>query len=278
MSAQIPTTGQLRERWERIAARFDEHTTPQTIALAEWILDRLHLGPDVRFLDVAAGSGGLGIPAARRGAQVVAVDIAPTMIERLVARARREGLANVEAHVMDGTALDFGDDTFDVVASLNGVSLFPDLPGGLRELVRVLKPGGRALIVAFGPTRKAEFLRYFHGALQAVVPRVTPSLTDWPHYRFQIVDPVLLRRRLDDAGLTYVTVETVPWHMPFESGAHLWDVVTSTDPAIALLAAEFACDHIADIKQVLDGMLRERSGGSPGATLTAEMNVGLGVK
>ena len=90
---------------------------------------------------------------------------------------------------MDGHALELEDDTFDVSASQLGVSLFPNLQRGLRELVRVTKPG-RVLIVAFGPPQKAEFFGFFLAAMQAVVPGFTgprwtllPCSSRWPTAR-----------------------------------------------------------------------------------------------
>ena len=87
MTTQTPTQDQIRGAWDAVAAGFDEFMTPQTLRLGEKIVGRLGLKPGMRFLDVATGSGALAIPAARLGAQVVAVDIAPTMIERLRTRA-----------------------------------------------------------------------------------------------------------------------------------------------------------------------------------------------
>lgn len=278
MTAPTASTEHTRQGWERIAERFDEFATPHSLRLGAAVLDHLDLRPGVRFLDVAAGSGALSIPAARRGAEVVAVDIASTMIERLLARARAEGLSTIEGHVMDGTALDLDDGVFDVAASLNGVSLFPDVEAGLRELVRVLEPGGRALIAVFGAPEKAEFVGYLLGAVQAAAPGLTPLPTGEPPAPFQLADRAVLAQRLTEAGLGEVTVENTTWHMPFESGAHFWDVAISTSPAMAVLVADLTPEQVGDITQVLDGMLRERSGGLPGATLTAEMHVGLGTK
>lgn len=131
------TSDQMRDSWDRIAEDFDRLSTPHTIRLGEQAVERVGLRPGMRFLDVAAGSGGLSLPAARLGARVVATDIAPTMIARLSARAGEEGLANLEGRVMDGYALDLEDDSFDVSGSQNGVSLFPDQKRGLGEMVRV---------------------------------------------------------------------------------------------------------------------------------------------
>ena len=84
-----------REAWDDIAAGYDQFVAPTEIWLANEALQRAGLRSGERFLDVAAGPGGLSLPAARLGAKVVATDWSPAMIERLEARAREEGLADV---------------------------------------------------------------------------------------------------------------------------------------------------------------------------------------
>ncbi len=269
---------QTRDAWDKLAAGFDEFATPLTIPLAEEALRRADLRPGMRFLDVAAGSGALSIPAARLGAQVLATDIAPTMIERLNERACDEGLTSLEARVMDGYALELEDDTFEISGSQNGVSLFPDLKRGLRELVRVTKPGGRALIVAFGPPQKAEFLTFFIGAMRAAIPGFTGPPMDPPPLPFQVADPEKLHQELADAGLTDVRVETATWQMQFHSARHFWDMVTNSNPIGAMLVADLTEEQRAEVRSVLDGMLRERSGGGPDAVLDTEVNIGIGTK
>ncbi|MDF2775099.1 MAG: Methyltransferase type 11 [Geminicoccaceae bacterium] len=139
-----------RTAWNEIAGGYDSFVTPTHMTLSLQALERANVTAGMRFLDVAAGSGALGIPAARLGARVFATDLSSVMLDRLRARAVSEGLANVETRVMDGHALDLADDTFDVSGSQFGVMLFPDLPRAVRELVRVTKPGGRVVLVVYG--------------------------------------------------------------------------------------------------------------------------------
>lgn len=270
-------SAKVRAAWDNIAAAYDDFTTPNNMRLAEEVLRLARLRPNLRFLDVAAGSGALSIPAARLGAQVVAVDFSPPMIERLLARARKEDLPNLEGRVMDGHALELEDGSFDVAGSQFGVMLFPDLPRALRELVRVTRSGGRVVLVAFGPPTRAEFLTFFLGALKAVLPGFSGLPTDPPPLPFQVADPRVLRQRLADAGLREIQIETIDHRLEFESGGHLWDLVTSSNPIGAGLVAGLTADQRDEVKQVLDGMLRERSMGGP-AILHNEVNIGIGTK
>ncbi|WP_046469346.1 class I SAM-dependent methyltransferase [Allosalinactinospora lopnorensis] len=278
MDTQAPTQDRIRAGWEAVAPGFDEFVTPQTLRLAEDALRRIDLRPGMRLLDVGAGSGALAIPAARLGARVVAADIAPTMIERLRDRAAGEGLSNLDGRVMDGQALEFEDGAFDVSASLNGVSLFPDMAGGLAELVRVTRPGGRVLVVAFGPLQKAEFLGFLVKAMQATVAGFAPPPVDPPPLPFQVADLELLRGKLTGAGLTGVTVDTTTWEMRFESAAHFWNTFTSGNPVWRRLTGGLTSEQQADVRWTLTGMFRERSAGAPGAELHTEVNVGIGTK
>lgn len=273
MSTQAPSSTQIRDAWDAVADGFDRHVTPHTIAFGEHLLASLPLGPGVRVLDIGAGSGGLAIPAARTGAEVVAVDIAPTMVERLTARARADGLESLEARVGDGTALELEDDAFDVAVSLNGVSLFPDLPRGLAEMIRVTRPGGRIAIGTFGPLPEVEFIAYFIGALRTVAPDALPADAQ-PLPPFRLADPSAFHRVLEEAGLTDVAIETTTWETTFASVDDFLDLLMTSNPIAGQVTAGLDRDQWEQFRHVLDGMLRERSGGDAGATLTATIQIG----
>ena len=176
--------------------------------LANEGLRRAGLRAGMRFLDVAAGSGALSIPAARLGAQVLATDQSPVMLELLRARARQEGL-DIETRVMDGHALELDDNSFDMAGSQFGVMLFPDMPKGISEMVRVVKPGGRVLMNVYGDPHKIEFFGFFVGAIQSVRPDFNGPPMDPPPLPFQLQDPERLRKEFATAGLKDIKVETI---------------------------------------------------------------------
>jgi len=268
------------EAWDAIAEGYDRYVAPQEVDLATEALRLVGLQPGERFLDVAAGSGGLSLPAARLGAQVLATDWSPAMIERLEARADQEGLRNVGARIMDCHALDLPDHSFDVTGSQFGVMLVPDQARALREMVRVTRPGGRVLVIAYGFPAELEFLQFFIGALKAVAPEFPGLPDDPPPLEFQVSDPEVLRRRLIDAGLEDVGVERTAERPTFSSGQEMWDWVLYGNPIPGAVIADLDLteEQQARLRQILDGMLRERAGGDGRAVLANAVNVGVATK
>ena len=265
---------QTRDAWDKFAAGYDEGVTLFSMRIAEDALRRVDIRPGMRFLDVAAGGGALSLPAARLGAQVLATDFSAAMVERLQARAREEGVSNLERRVMDGHSLELADNTFDIAGSQFGIMLFPDRPRALRELVRVTKPGGHALMVVFGPLQNVEAFAFFFGALRAAISGFTPP-RDSPLFSLQ--DPEQLRREMAAAGLKNIRIETANHGMEVQSATRLWDMLTSAAPPIGALVANLTEEQRAAVRQALDGMLRQRVGGGP-AILNMQVHIGIGTK
>jgi ubiquinone/menaquinone biosynthesis C-methylase UbiE len=266
------------DAWDAIAEGYDRYVAPQEVELANEALRLVGLEPGDRFLDVAAGTGGLSLPAGRLGANVLATDWSPAMIGCLEGRVRAEGLGNVEACVMDCHALDLPDDSFDVTASQFGVMLVPDQPRALREMTRVTKPGGHVLVIAYGSPAEIEFLQFFIGALTAVAPEFPGLPDDPPPLEFQASDPDVLRRRLTEAGLNEVRVERTAERSRFSSGKEMWNWVLSSNPIAGMLVEDLTEEQRARLREVLDGMLRERADAEGWATLANSVNVGIGRK
>ena len=131
------------EVWTAVAPSYDAAIAPIMQPYAATMLDLLSLTRAAgrpKLLDVATGTGVVAIEAARRGADVLATDFAPGMVEVIRQRFAIEGV-DARAEVMDGQDLDLDDESFDVATSTFGLMYFPDPTAGLRQLHRVLQPG-----------------------------------------------------------------------------------------------------------------------------------------
>ena len=113
-----------------------------------------------RVLDVAAGAGEQSVTAAKKvgpSGYVLATDISPDILAFAQKLAKDSGLHNIETQVMDGENLTVPDATFDAVISRVGLIYFPDQQKALREMLRVLKPGGRVGAIVYSTPDKNKF-------------------------------------------------------------------------------------------------------------------------
>jgi SAM-dependent methyltransferase len=140
-------------------------------ALGPVLVDAVRLVPGERVLDVAAGSGNVAIPAARRGASVVASDLTAALLERGRAAAADLGV-ELAWEQGDAEALPYDDASFDVVTSCVGVMFAPHHQVAADELVRVLRPGGRLGLISWTP---AGFIGQMFATMKPFVPAPPPG-------------------------------------------------------------------------------------------------------
>lgn len=114
------------------------------------LIERLAPQPGESWLDVGCGTGGVTTRAARAGATVTGVDLAPALIETARRRAAEQGL-EITYETGDAEDLSFDDGSFEVVSSSVGVMFAPDHAAAAGELARVCAPGGRLGITAWRP-------------------------------------------------------------------------------------------------------------------------------
>ncbi len=139
------------------------------------VIRMLKREPVERLLDVATGTADLAIMAARKEAarQVIGVDISEGMLSHGREKVKTAGLeGRLLLQQADSHALPFADGAFDAVTVAFGARNFEDLERGLREMLRVLRPGGRLFVLEFSRPRKAPmkqlFRFYFHRVMPAV--------------------------------------------------------------------------------------------------------------
>jgi ubiquinone/menaquinone biosynthesis C-methylase UbiE len=148
-----------------------ERTAAELEPVAELVVELAALSQEERVIDLACGTGNAALLAAARGARVIGIDGAPRLLEVARQRAREQRL-EVDFREGDLLRLPLGNGAADVMISVFGVIFASDPRAGLREVRRVARAGGRALITAWVPAGPVD------GALTAlnrILARVAPG-------------------------------------------------------------------------------------------------------
>jgi SAM-dependent methyltransferase len=185
-------------------------------AVTEALVEYARPKPGMRVLDLGSGTGEPAISLAMRvGAQgqVTALDLSADLLEIARGRAQERGLTNFFTQQADAHALPFADNSFDLATSRFGVMFFRDPELALRELHRVLRAGGRACFLAWGPFDQ-PYWRTTMGVVHGHVggPLLQPGGPD----PFRFAQPGSLSAVLQSAGFHHVKEETktLPWTWP----------------------------------------------------------------
>jgi SAM-dependent methyltransferase len=227
------------------------------------LLVAARLAPGQRVLDLASGTGDPGITIAQKVAptgHVVVTDLAPQMLEIASDNAARAGVTNLSFEVVDAHTLPYVDGTFDRITCRLGVMYFWDCPRALGEVRRVLKPGGIASFIAWGPVEQNDYMRAAMGPFKKRQPPPVPP-PGAPHpYRFGT--PESLSAELYVAGFSKVQEESYSVNMiwpgpPEELWTRLYEVSAPMRPYFNSfppeVRAEAVREAITDLTMFFDG-------------------------
>jgi demethylmenaquinone methyltransferase/2-methoxy-6-polyprenyl-1,4-benzoquinol methylase len=172
---------QVEAMFDRIASVYDLMNRVMTVGMDErWRGRAVDLAANpARALDVATGTGDLAIELRRRGADVVGVDFSEGMLE--IARKKAPG---IEFRTGNALALDFPDNQFDAATVGFGARNFDDLDRGLSEMARVVRPGGKVVVLEITNPQKPPLSTFFRIWFDSIVPLLGKVAGDPDAYEY----------------------------------------------------------------------------------------------
>jgi len=200
-------------KYDAGADAYDRLTGRWSRLYAAAVLDSAGIAQGLAVLDVATGTGDAALLASQRlqaTGTVIGVDISVPMLRVAEAKSSAANLHFVAANAM---MLPFRDDFFDAVICQFGLMFFPDRTGALAEIRRLLRPGGRVALTAWGPPDRAPFA----GLMAEELGKVLPADRDELLLPFALADPVQLKQLLTAAGFRHNQVTRQIHSAHFES-------------------------------------------------------------
>jgi len=186
-------------------------------------VERIALRPGESVLDVCSGSGGSALPAAEQvgpGGKVIAVDLAERLIALAETKARTKQLENIEFRVSDMLDLGYPDASFDAVVCVFGIFFVPDMTAAVKELWRMVKPGGRLAITTWGPDLFEPANGAFWDAVGNLRPDLLRSFNPWE----RISNPDGLREMLAAADVDTDNIVAESGSHPLNSPEDWWAI------------------------------------------------------
>jgi ubiquinone/menaquinone biosynthesis C-methylase UbiE len=188
--------------------------------------------PGDRFLDVATGTGGVALPAARAGAEVTGQDLSADQLGKARAAAEEAGLS-IRFDEGDAEELPYEDETFDVVASAFGVIFAPDHARAAGQLTRILRHGGRLGLTAWPDDEWFTVNRRLRPDYEGATAH------EWS--REEHVRPLLTELDLSfDRGA---------WTLAASSFDELWDLLAASVPPMKTWLATLDTERLAEVKE-----------------------------
>ena len=211
---EVEFATQVRGMFDRIAGVYDLMNTAMTAGLhhrwRERAADRAELRPGDIALDACCGTGDLAFELARRvepSGRVIGSDFSEQMLDLARRKAADRGVGSARFEFGDALALSYDDDTFDAVTVGFGVRNLADLERGVGELTRVLKPGGRLVILEITNPRRPPLSTFFSLWFDRIVPVLGTLAGDHDAYTYlpesvkRFPPPEGLAMIMDRAGL-----------------------------------------------------------------------------
>jgi len=252
------TQTQMVAVFNRVAAGYDNPASRFFPFCADRLIVRLNPARGSKILDVATGTGVVAmaaIQAVGHEGRVMAIDLAEGMLDRLQGKIDKFGIPNIDLYVMDAAALEFRRDYFDHVICSFGIFFLPDMSAGLREWVRVTKPGGSILFTVFGKQAFQPMMDLFIRRIENY--GVVAPDNDAPFAAMRLADAERCRDLLSGAGLKNIEVHTEQLGYHLKDEVEWWEVILNSgmrewvERIPSARQETFRAEHLADVRPLI---------------------------
>jgi ubiquinone/menaquinone biosynthesis C-methylase UbiE len=231
---------QQRQTWDKFSSgwqKWDALLMNWLAPVGEELIRGAQLRATAHLLDVAAGTGEPGLSAAGHvpNGKVTVTDLSDSMLQFAAENASRRGIKNFETRQCDVGEMPFGNGSFDAVTCRFGFMFFPDIQLGLKEMMRVAKPGARICAAVWGAPEKNAWATTIMGAIAAKVdmPPVPPGAPGL----FRCAPSGFMADAYRQAGLKNAVETEVAGEFWFDSPEQYWEVMTEiAAPVVAGLS------------------------------------------
>jgi SAM-dependent methyltransferase len=250
-----------QEMWASRAAGYARDGAPKTQHYAALLVDLVAPGKGAQVLDIATGTGVVAIKAAERvgpTGRVIATDFVAEWAPYVAETAAEAGVANVTFEVMSAEALALPDAAFDVVLCQFGLMFVPDKLQALREMRRVLKPGGTLGLTVWSVAERVGLFTVA-GIIGAALP---PPPGPQPASPLSLGEPGLIERLVTEAGFRHVTAQPFTLAFDIPSAESEWERWTGdlSNPMAARVLELPAHERDTLREQVLAALEAHRAG------------------
>jgi ubiquinone/menaquinone biosynthesis C-methylase UbiE len=230
---------QQKESWNKFSTgwkNWDNIVMDFLSPMGKEIIRLIHPSGEDIVLDVAAGTGepGLTIAAMLSGGKVISTDLSEDMLAVAKLKAAAKNIKNFETKIADVSELPFGDNSFDAISCRFGFMFFPDMQLAAKEMVRVLKPGGRVAIAVWNVPQKNFWVTAIMGSINKIM-QLPPPPAGAPGM-FRCAAPGLMQQIFTDAGLKNISETVIDSSLNMDNNEMFWKMHTEVGaPIVAAL-------------------------------------------
>ncbi len=259
---------QQRESWDKFSGgweKWDHVVLPMLAPVGDEMLRLLDVDVAAEHLDIASGTGepALSIAEVATQGRVVLTDLSTGMLAAAERAAAKRGITNIELRACSADDLPFPDESFDSASCRFGIMFIPDMAAGVREIARVLRPGGKVCAAVWAEPGANLWASMPIGIVANEVG-LTPPPPDAPGI-FRCAAPGAVASLFTAAGLRDVEEVDVRAHLVVESAPIVWDYLSDVAaPVVGAMAqaddatrARIRAKVLAGLEEfVVDGEVR----------------------